>query len=112
MFRVIKSINVGNNGIGKADGLKGLDGWTVGKPHKQSIMCVVVTCKYQKGFVDEADYENNHQLMDEQFENDLLNIGLTKDYINKNAKTILPKEKEVIKETKPFTFRDWQKSRK
>lgn len=96
MFKVIKSINVGNNGICKADGLKGLDGWSVGAPHKTSIMCVVVTCKYQKDFVDKADYETNRQSMEEQFEKDLLSAGLTKEYISKNTKTFLPKEVEII----------------
>ena len=112
MFKVIKSINFGNNGIDKSEGLKELKGWVVGTPHKTSIMCVVVTCKYQNDFVDKADYESNRQSMEEQFEKDLLSVGLTKEYISKNAKTILPKEVQNIEEPKPMTFRDWQKSRK
>lgn len=111
MFKVVKSINVGNNCIDKVKGLEGLDGWSVGKPHKQSIMCVVVTCKYEVKFKDKEDFEKNFESMEQKYKTDLLNVGFTKEYIDKNTKTVLPTISISQVDEEPMTWKKWHEQR-
>ena len=110
MYTVVKTFNVGNQLIDNAKKLNDINGWVVGKPHKWSIMAAMITCKYTQTFVDETDYKNNEVAMQTKFENDLANVGFTKDQIAKYSKTILPTE-VVENESHPMTWKEWHENR-
>lgn len=111
MITVKRKIRAGNEKIELAKCLAGKAGWSLSEK-KKGIMSVTVFCTYEVQFKDEKDYEQNLEIANEKFEQDLLSAGFSKAYIEKNSgKFALPKEKiEVVVKT-PMTWKEWHNSR-
>lgn len=111
MILVKEKISVPCSQKDKVKELVGRWGWSVGKPYRIAFMAVGITCSFEKEFRDIKEYNEHSVEMDSQFVSELLSVGLSKDFIEKNKRLIVPHEQPQDNAENLMTWRKWREQR-